>query len=79
MTIGAVYLLGRKDPAMGTTRFDIEKFTEKADFGLWKLKMRALLMQQRLSDALKKKEELPAPAEGEILSLKKLTTLSYCA
>ncbi|KAL8484740.1 hypothetical protein ACS0TY_027152 [Phlomoides rotata] len=36
---------------MVTTRFDIEKFSRKKDFGLWKMK--ALLVHQGLVDAFK--------------------------
>ncbi|KAL8537666.1 hypothetical protein ACS0TY_012700 [Phlomoides rotata] len=38
---------------MVTTRFDIEKFSGKTDFGLWRIKMKALLVHQGLADALK--------------------------
>ncbi|KAL8463284.1 hypothetical protein ACS0TY_034072 [Phlomoides rotata] len=38
---------------MVTTRFDIEKFYGKMDFGLWRIKMKALLVHQGLVDALK--------------------------
>ncbi|KAL8514335.1 hypothetical protein ACS0TY_013450 [Phlomoides rotata] len=38
---------------MITTRFDIEKFSGKIDFGLWRIKMEALLVHQGLTDALK--------------------------
>lgn len=38
---------------MGTTKFDVEKFTGDNDFGLWRIKMRALLVQQDLQEALK--------------------------
>ncbi|KAL8552053.1 hypothetical protein ACS0TY_000932 [Phlomoides rotata] len=34
-------------------RFDIEKFSGKSDFGLWRIKMKALLVHQGLADALK--------------------------
>ena len=33
---------------MGNAKFDLEKFTGKNDFGLWRVKMRALLVQQGL-------------------------------
>ncbi|XP_073152165.1 uncharacterized protein [Henckelia pumila] len=39
-------------------KFDIEKFTGKNDFSLWRIKMRAILIQQGLVEALKKKEEV---------------------
>ncbi|KAL8529743.1 hypothetical protein ACS0TY_006977 [Phlomoides rotata] len=38
---------------MVTTRFDIEKFSGKTDFGLWRIKMKTLLVHQELADALK--------------------------
>lgn len=37
---------------MGTARFDFEKFMGKNDFQLWRIKMRALLVQQGLQDEL---------------------------
>ncbi|RVW60777.1 Retrovirus-related Pol polyprotein from transposon TNT 1-94 [Vitis vinifera] len=45
---------------MGTAKFNVEKFTGKNDFGLWRLKMRALLVQQGLQDALLGKKNLPS-------------------
>nr|GEU33924.1 zinc finger, CCHC-type [Tanacetum cinerariifolium] len=39
--------------ASSITRFDIEKFDEKNDFGLWQIKMRALMVQQGCDAALK--------------------------
>ena len=41
---------------MAATRFDFEKFTGKNDFGLWKVKMRATLVQQGLWEAMKYEE-----------------------
>ncbi|KAL8529489.1 hypothetical protein ACS0TY_006788 [Phlomoides rotata] len=38
---------------MVTTRFDIEKFYGKMNFGLWRIKMKVLLVHQGLADALK--------------------------
>ena len=37
---------------METTKYDLEKFNGKNDFGLWRLKIRASLVQQGLEDAL---------------------------
>lgn len=37
---------------MGTAKFEVEKFTGSNDFGLWRLKMRALLVHQGLEEAL---------------------------
>ena len=49
------------------SRFEAEKFTGKNDFGLWRMKMKAMLIQQGLSEAL-------APAkkgdEAEVLDEK---------
>lgn len=36
---------------MGSTKYEVEKFTGQNDFGLWKLKMKALLVQQDLLEA----------------------------
>ena len=38
---------------MGSTKYDIEKFSGKNDFGLWRIKIRAILVQQGLVDALR--------------------------
>ncbi|KAL8528643.1 hypothetical protein ACS0TY_006184 [Phlomoides rotata] len=37
-------------------KLDVEKFTGKNDFGLWKVKMKALLVHHGLASALKTKE-----------------------
>ncbi|GKE21323.1 hypothetical protein Tco_1432835 [Tanacetum coccineum] len=51
------------------TRFDIEKFDENNDFGLWQIKMRALMVHQGCDAAL---ETLPADMEAsERLYMKK--------
>ncbi|GJU48238.1 hypothetical protein Tco_1217793 [Tanacetum coccineum] len=47
--------------ASSITRFDIEKFDGKNDFGLWKIKMRDLMVQQGYDAAL---EQLPADMEA---------------
>lgn len=38
---------------MASTKFEAEKFTGKNDFNLWRIKMKALLVQHGLSDAIK--------------------------
>ncbi|KAL8474540.1 hypothetical protein ACS0TY_031119 [Phlomoides rotata] len=38
---------------MDSLKLDVEKFSRKNDFGLWKLKMRVLLIQHGLAGALK--------------------------
>jgi len=35
------------------SKWDIEKFTRDNDFGLWKVKMEAVLIQQKCEKALK--------------------------
>nr|GEY63971.1 retrovirus-related Pol polyprotein from transposon TNT 1-94 [Tanacetum cinerariifolium] len=58
--------------------FDVEKFDEKNDFGLWQIKMRALMVQQGYDAAL---ETLPADIEaGEKAALMKkaYSTLILC-
>ncbi|GJS54924.1 zinc finger, CCHC-type containing protein [Tanacetum coccineum] len=47
--------------ASSITRFDIEKFDGKNDFGLWQIKMRALMVQRGCDAAL---ETLPADMEA---------------
>ena len=42
-----------KERIMGSTKFDIEKFSGSNDFGLWKIKMEAILVQQGCAEALK--------------------------
>jgi len=41
------------------SKWDIEKFTEDNDFGLWKVKMKAVLIQQKCEKALKGEGALP--------------------
>lgn len=38
---------------MTTMKLDVEKFTGKNDFKLWKIKMKALLVHNGLANALK--------------------------
>ena len=45
---------------MVTAKFKVEKFTGSNDFGLWRLKKRALLVHQGLEEALKGTGGLPA-------------------
>lgn len=44
---------------MGNAKFDLEKFTRKNDFGLWIVKMRAMLVQHGLQAALLGESKLP--------------------
>jgi len=41
------------------SKWDIEKFTGDNDFGLWKVKMEAVLIQQKCEKALKGEGALP--------------------
>jgi len=41
------------------SKWDIEKFTRDNDFGLWKVKMEAVLIQQKYDKALKGEGALP--------------------
>lgn len=43
---------------MSSMKFDIEKFNGNNDFKLWIIKMRAILIQQGLLEALKGEEGL---------------------
>ncbi|GKB07493.1 retrovirus-related pol polyprotein from transposon TNT 1-94, partial [Tanacetum coccineum] len=64
--------------ASSITRFDIEKFDGKNDFGLWQIKMRALMVQQGCDAAL---ETLPADmkaGEKAALMKKAYITLIQC-
>lgn len=38
----------RRDQEIVSARFDMEKFTEKCDFGLWKVKMKAFSIATRV-------------------------------
>ena len=46
-------------------KFDIEKFDGNNDFGLWRLKMHALLVQNRLHKALRGKNTLSEKLSDE--------------
>ena len=42
-----------------STKFEVEKFTGSNDFGLWKMKMKAVLVKEGLDVALEGEEHLP--------------------
>ena len=44
---------------MPTTKYDIEKFNTRNDFGLCKMKMKATLIQQDVEKALLPNKDLP--------------------
>ena len=46
-------------------KWDIEKFTGDNDFGLWKVKMEAMLIQQKCVKALKGEGTLPVTSRDD--------------
>ena len=69
------------------SRFEAEKFNGKSDYGLWKMKMRALLIQQGLASALQTKDpqekgkeplDEKAQARKEEVSLKAHSAVILC-
>ena len=65
---------------MSATKFEVEKFTGHNDFGLWRLKMKAILMQQGLWEILNqgsKEEEKPEPDEKEKAKLQGMQYRAY--
>lgn len=46
--------------AMGSTKFDIERFSGENDFSLWRIKMKVLLIHQGVEDAQAGERKLPA-------------------
>ncbi|KAL8524914.1 hypothetical protein ACS0TY_014510 [Phlomoides rotata] len=65
---------------MASMKLDLEKFSGKNNFGLWKVKMNALLVHHGLAGALKPDEdEDRLPEKRRSRSWRRLTVLSYCA
>ena len=63
---------------MTNPRFEVEKFTEKNNFSLWKLKVRDLLVQQGLRKALDGVTKKPArmsSSDWEDLDARALSTI----
>ena len=54
---------------MGTAKLEVEKFTGSNDFGLWRMKMRALLVYQGLEDALRGIGSLPETMSDQTRNL----------
>src|SRR4051812_1674547 len=50
---------------MPSTKYEIEKFTGVNDFGLWRLKMKSLLVQQGCLEALKGEAAMNAALTAE--------------
>jgi hypothetical protein len=66
---------------MQSSKFEVEKFSGKSNFELWKLKMRDLLVQQGLQKALANKSKKPTTMtneECEDLDAKALSTIRLC-
>jgi hypothetical protein len=62
-------------------KFEVEKFSGKSNFELWKLKMRDLLVQQGLQKALackSNKQTTMMNEEWEDLDEKSLSTIHLC-
>lgn len=51
--------------SVSSTKYDVEKFTGKNSFSLWRIKMRAVLVQQGLLKALSGKDKLPSTLSEE--------------
>lgn len=47
------------------TKFEVEKFTGENDFGLWKMKMKAMLVKEGLDIALDGEEKLPTDMKDD--------------
>ena len=45
--------VGTRSRKMETTKYDIEKFSRENDFGLWRIRMEAILIQHGCVEALK--------------------------
>ena len=58
MDIGRFFVLMAK---MQSSKFEVEKFSGKNNFELWKLKMHDLLVQQGVVKALLEKKSNPQP------------------
>ncbi|TXG48538.1 hypothetical protein EZV62_024413 [Acer yangbiense] len=50
---------------MVSTKFKIEKFNGKGDFGMWRKKMKAILVQQKCVKALEEEKDLPISLSAE--------------
>ena len=66
---------------MSSSKFEIEKFSGKNNFELWKIKMRDLLVQQGLQKALDGKRKRPVTMsddDWEDLDARALSTIRLC-
>jgi len=63
------------------SKWDIEKFTGNNYFGLWKVKMRAILIQQKCVEALKGEAQMPVhltPTEKTEMNDKAVSAIILC-
>ncbi|MCI15487.1 glutamate receptor 3.6, partial [Trifolium medium] len=63
------------------SKWEIEKFTGKNDFGLWKVKVRAILTQQNCAEALLGISNMPntlSNAEKNEMNDKALSVIILC-
>eukprot|EP00253_Pinus_taeda_P025414 PITA_25414 len=66
---------------MSNAKFEVEKFTDKRNFALWKQKVRDLLVQQGLHKALDRENKKPTSMEDldwEDLDVRALFTIKLC-
>ncbi len=66
---------------MSNAKFEVEKFTGKSNFALWKLKVKDLLVQQGLHKALDGETKKPATmttSDWEDLDARALSTIRLC-
>ena len=49
----------------GFAKFEIEKFDSKGDFGMWRKKMKAILVQQKVAKALGGEQGMPSTMTDE--------------
>ena len=64
----------------GSAKFKIEKFDGKGDFGMWRKKMRAILVQQKVAKALGGEQKMPSTMTDEENKICKSwhTVQSFC-
>ena len=72
--LGKLFLVKSR---MGSAKFDIEKFTGKNDFGLWRMKMRALLVHHGLEQDLEGEKGLPTTMSAR--EKKEVLDKAHCA
>jgi len=64
-----------------SSKFDVEKFNDKINFELWKIKIRDMFVQQGLQKALvgmTKKPTSMSDKDWEYLDTRDLSTINFC-